>query len=139
MKRLFIILALVILTGGFTISYFLYNKPHVNVSEGKIDLSTTVDTIAQHFQTDPATAGAKYADKIILLSGKFHSASHGGAKNLTIIIKGSNSLANCELDSLHVKNIPSFEINDDISVKGLFVGYDDLLGEIQLKKCLVIQ
>ena len=96
MKKLIIILAIVVITGGFTIGYYMYNKPHVNVSKKKIDFTT-------------------------------------------IIIKGDQSLANCEMDTLYTNKIPSFTAEEEISVKGLFVGYDDLLGELQLKKCLIVK
>jgi len=139
MKKLMIILAFVMITGGFTIGYYMYNKPHVNVSEEKIDITTTIEALASDFQTDHEASIKKYADKIMSLSGKFHSSSSGQSQFMTIVLKGDQTFANCEMDTLYTKNIPGFREGEEITLKGLFVGYDDLLGELQLKKCLVIQ
>lgn len=139
MKKFLIVLAFVMIAGGFTIGYYMYNKPHVNVSKKKIDLITTVDSLVHDFQSDYTTSIEKYGGKIILLSGKFHSMSYQENYFTTIIIKGDQSLANCEMDTSYTNKIPSFTAEDEISVKGLFVGYDDLLGELQLKKCLIVK
>lgn len=139
MKKLTIIIASLVITGGVFVGYYIYNKPHVNVKKEKIDLQVTVDEVANDFLSNREQAIGKYSDKIILLTGKFHtqSLSHNNLK--TIIVKGSESLANCEMDSLYSINIPSLQTGNDIMIKGLFVGYDDLLNELQLKKCLFIE
>ena len=134
-----IILVFVMITGGFTIGYYMYNKPHINVSEEKMDITTSIDALANDFQTDQEASIKKYADKIMSLSGRFHSISLGQSQFATILLKGSHTFANCEMDTLYTKNIPAFKEGEEITLKGLFVGYDDLLGELQLKKCLVIR
>jgi hypothetical protein len=139
MKRIIIIFLFIVIAGGFILGYYMYNKPHVNVSEEKIDLTTSVDALVNDFQTDQELAVRKYADKIVLLSGQFHSSSQQKNHIKTIILSGSHNLANCEMDTLYSDKIPAFSEGDEISLKGLFVGYDDLLGELQLKKCLVIK
>ena len=126
------------IASGFTLGYMMYNKPHVNVSKEKIDLTANVDALVYDFQNDQETAIRKYADKIILLSGKYLSSSQQENHLITMIIEGDQSLANCEMDTLYTKKLPAFSPGDNVSIKGLFVGYDGLLDEIQLKKCLVV-
>ena len=87
---------------------------------------------------DYEKANLKFQDKIILVSGKFSSKSGSENHLITIVLKGENNLANCEMDSLFSNNLPNLQENDEITIKGLFVGYDDLLGELQLKKCFLI-
>jgi len=138
MKRIIFAVFLAILIGGIAIGYYMYNKPHVNVKESKVDITTTVDAILNEFTTDQGTALAMYADKVVLLSGTFGGIANGDGGSVTIIIKGTNGLANCEMDTQYSSNMPSFlAVDDKITVKGLFVGYDDLLGELQFKKCTI--
>ena len=56
----------------------------------------------------------------------------------SIVISGETAIVNCELSNPGTIKVNTQNIGKPISVKGLFVGYDDLLGEIQLKKCTII-
>lgn len=139
MKRLIVIAVLIVLTLGTLVVVYMYNKPHVNVRKEKVDFNVSVDSIVGEFEFDQGKATLKYMDKIIQLSGKFDSKSSANGGLVTLVIKGENSFANCEMDSLYSNKIPLLHSNDNITVKGLFVGYDDLLGELQLKKCLFVK
>jgi len=138
MKRIFTIAALILLLSGTVIGYYLYNKPHISVKDEKVDFIVAVDSLAREFQLNPQKANLKYADKIVLVSGKFDSQSISQNHLTTIVMKGTENLANCEMDSLYLTDPRVIHANDKIKIKGLFVGYDDLLGELQLKKCLLI-
>ncbi len=138
MKKILFPLALAILIGGLAIGYFIYNKPHQNIGKSQVDYMITLDSLAKEFQTDQQIAATKYSDKVIVLHGRFGAMSGINMWPVTILLEEGDYLANCELDSLYSSNIPAFNQGDEISVKGLFVGYDELLGEIQMKKCLLV-
>jgi len=139
MKRLIIFLVLSLSLAGVITAYMMYNKPHVNVSKEAVDIDTTIESIASDFQQNQPEAVKKYSDKIILLSGTYQSLSFSENQIGNLVIYGDQQLANCELDTLFNNKSLSFSVGDSVRVKGLFVGYDDLLGELQLKKCIIIE
>ena len=48
--------------------YKIYNKPHVNVSDAKSDITITADKIIDDFSSDEMKANKSYLDKIIKIS-----------------------------------------------------------------------
>ena len=109
------------------------------VSEEQIDLRTSIDKIVEDFEQNAEEAISHYSNKIILLQGSYRSltTSESGIKNL--VLEGEYQLANCELDLQSNTESTALHTGDVLEVKGLFVGYDDLLGELQLKKCIIIK
>ncbi len=138
MKRLTIITACILLFAAIALGYYMYNKPHINVLKENVDYVVSVDSVVHEFLVDVEKSNLKYHDKIIQITGKFSSQSVSESHLATIVIKGEDRLVNCEMDSLYAKDLPIFQPDDEITIKGLFVGYDDLLEELQLKKCLYI-
>lgn len=138
MKRILFSIATALAIGGLATGYYLYNKPHRNIGKSEVDYMISLDSLAMEFQSNQQTATNKYSGKVIVLQGKFGSMSGKNIMPVTILLQEGGSLANCELDTLYGSDTPAFNQGDELSVKGLFVGYDELLGEIQLKKCLLV-
>lgn len=137
MKKILVIAVIGIIIAGIVIAYYLYNKPHVNVSEEKIDYEMVLDQLLVEFSTDMNAANQKYADKILLLTGILHTDPETGGTGF--VLSGENGVANCELDSQYIETLKNHTAGDQLKVKGIFVGYDDLLGELQLKKCMITE
>jgi hypothetical protein len=123
--------------GGYVV-YSMYNKPHKTISEEDVDFRLTVDEMIGAFDEEEKTAQAKFLDKVIVLEGVLKSFS--GSENAMdiLILEGKNGRANCGFSSVDFQVSESIKPGDKLFVKGLFIGYDDLLGELQLKKCTII-
>ena len=137
MKQTLAIVAIGIIIAGIVLTYYLYNKPHVNVSKQQVDHEVTLDKLLVEFNTDINAANQKYADKILLLTGVLHSDP--GIDKTDFVLSSENGIANCELDSQYNETLRNYKPGDQLRVKGIFVGYDDLLGELQLKKCMITE
>lgn len=84
------------------------------------------DQLAAEFVANKEAANTKYMDKTILVNGKITDVQ------LPIITLGKVA---CTLDSAHMGNASSLAVGSDVKIQGQFVGYNDLLEEIDLSKC----
>jgi len=132
-----VVLILLVLYGLY-VAYSMYNKPHKIISEQDVDYRLTVDEIIEAYTNDETVANAKFIDKVVVLEGTLKSIAASESSLSIVILEGENGLANCEFfnSDLHLSKSPN--PGDKVFIKGLFIGYDDLLGELQLKKCTII-
>ena len=121
------------------IAYLTYNKPHIDVSNRIADYSLTADELYEEFSEDDVIALTKYNDKIIELAGRLQLISKSDKSISNIVLEGDIAVVNCEMDSLYIFQLESSKEGDHIQIRGIFVGFDDLLGELQLKKCIVVK
>ncbi|MFC2125152.1 hypothetical protein ACFLU5_10095 [Bacteroidota bacterium] len=139
MKKILIGIVLVVILSIIMIGYYLYNKPHVDVSSRHADYSFTADELYWEFVEDDVIALNKYSDKIIELTGRLQLISKSDKSISNIVMGGEIAVVNCEMDSLYVLQLESSQEGDQIQIRGIFVGFDDLLGELQLKKCIMVK
>jgi hypothetical protein len=129
-----IFIALLVL---LTISWKMYNKPHRNVMRATEAYQVDAEHIMDEYTGDMAGAHEKYGGEIIVLTGKFSKNVAGKDGRQYIIIQGSNGTVSCEMEEAASLSGGLPEFNTNIKVKGICVGYDDLLGELQMKKCSI--
>jgi hypothetical protein len=93
--------------------------------------------LMKEFLTNEGLATSKYLDKIVIVEGilKQNSSANGFT---VVVLEGQNATVNCEMSLEDSHNIDQLNQGDKLLVKGLFIGYDDLLGELQLKKCTIM-
>lgn len=140
MKKTVLLTFVLLVIGSGIIGYYLFNKPHINVEKGNIDFTLTPDQILSEYMNNNENASRKFNEKIILVRGTYknHSISAYGIPN--ILIEGENVLVSCEMDTLQSdpEKINLYQKNQPLKIKGLLVGMDELLGEIQMKNCLLV-
>lgn len=132
-KKVFIVLAILAL-GALFVVYRIYNKPHKDIAAADVDFELQLSVLIDEFESDSEAAQLKYTDKVIMIEGIFQDFQDGEFAHL-FLSDGELGIANCEL--LKGQNVN--ENSDNIRVKGLFVGYEDLIEPtIQIKKCTVL-
>ena len=112
------------------IVYAVWNKPHKNYSNTKPNITIDSSNFINEFKTNSTLATEKYLNQIILVNG-----------NVTDRLSKSVVLNNgivCTLDSSSLKALEPIQINNDVSIKGRFVGFDDLFEEIRLDHCFIM-
>jgi hypothetical protein len=139
MKRIILILGIIIIFSGILYALYMYNKPHKNVLKQKADFETSADIILGDFLTDPNEANLKYSGKIIIVDGKLTSNIPDNSEINSILLNSEKATLNCMLDSTQVTELHGFDKGDLITIKGIFVGYDDLLEELQFNNCYIIK
>ena len=101
------------------IVYAVWNKPHKNYSNTKPSITIDSSNFINEFKTNSTLATEKYLNQVILVNGNV-------TDRLTKSVVLNNEIV-CTLDSSSLKALGLIQINNEVSIKGRFVGFDDLL------------
>ncbi len=135
MKKYIFIVILIALVLGVVYGFMLYNKPHRDIAAEKPTFNMSADELLTAFSGDEKQALEKFNGQVIAIHGNLGEVTTSNEGIHYAIIKGQDGLLNCELDGDAFGVIQNLDKNTTVTLKGLFVGYDELLGEIQFKKC----
>lgn len=123
----------IIIIGLIFIGYGIYSyiyQSHRDIASEKGIYRVTVQTIFQEFQQNETKANAKYLDKTIEVTGKVTSID----KENKSIVMDDQLYALCS-DSIPI----ALRELSNVKIKGRFIGYDDLLGELKMDQCTIIE
>lgn len=124
-KKYWIILLIIILGAYFGYSYIY--QDHRDIEAEKPEFVVTSDAINKEFQDNSTTAETKYLNKTIEINGA-----------ITEITKTDITLNNtifCNLSEGY--ETTNLKVNDNLTIKGRFIGYDDLLELVKLDQCSI--
>jgi hypothetical protein len=129
MKKIFgkrlVIIFLFLVIGFFAVHYILYGGARdIQAEESAFTLNSS--TITAEFNANSVNATTKYLNKTIEVKGKVTKVEN----DLLIL---DNSII-CKMKNKI--NIPN--VGASINIKGRVVGFDDLMGEINLDECSII-
>ncbi len=124
MRRYWILIAIVIIA---IVGYNYLFKEHRNIESENAQYSLTANQIHSEFRNDPMVSQKKYLNKTIEISG---GISEINETEITI-----DDMVFCQFSG----QIPQQGIllNSKVTVKGRFIGYDDLLEQIKLDQCTI--
>lgn len=128
-------IVLIILAVGAIIAaaavYYVYNKPHRDISKEKVDYELSAGEFAAEFDVDADTAHQKYDTKVVKVTGHIEDVSLTHDNRVQLLLKGGIKAA-LKDSTIGPEN---FRNNDEVTMKCLYTGYDDLFNEITLKDC----
>lgn len=126
------IIALIGIVLIFAVSYgtYLYNKPHKNVLVSKAELITTSSALIDKFDSSKDEVSPKLLGKIIEISGVITDIEESSDTVIVIL----NDKIKCEFN----KNAKEIDVGQEIKIKGVYSGFDDMFEEITLIRCYVI-
>ena len=110
--------------------YFVWNKPHKDYSTMRTDITISSLNFINEFKANSTLATEKYLNQIIFVTGNT-------TDKLTKSVVIDNGIV-CTLDSSSLKALELIQINNNVSIKGRFVGFDDLFEEIRLDHCFIM-
>ena len=110
--------------------YAIWNKPHKNYSNTKPNITIDSSNFINEFKSNSTLATEKYLNQVILVNGNV-------TDRLTKSVVLNNEIV-CTLDSSSLKSLGLIQINNEVSIKGRFVGFDDLFEEIRLDHCFIM-
>ncbi len=126
-KRILIVAVVIVIIGGFFGYNYVMAAPK-NIKKAKADFITTATPFTKEFTTNSKMASEKYKDKVITITGKV-TQLEGNKTGITI-----NETVFCKF-----KESQNLKKGDTITVKGLFIGYEnDLFEVIKLDKCSLV-
>lgn len=128
---------LTVVTTGFVLAYlFYYNKPHRDIEREGFDYELTAGDLYSSFQENETAAHQKFYDRVILVSGDVKQVIDRDDLSI-ILLEGAGGVINCEMNEKYDDLINYVDVGENIQIKCLYVGYNDLLEEIQLKNCKI--
>ena len=122
-KRLFLILILLVVIGGFMVYNYMY-QDHRDIQSETSQLEITAPYLLERFKTDD---GASLLNKTITVTGTVTSIEEG-AVTLNESVYASFS-----------EEIPELRANNKVAIKGRCIGYDELFGIVKLDQCTLIK
>lgn len=126
MRKYWIFIAIVILVSA-VIGYNYVYKDHRNIEGEKAQYSLTAQQIHSEFMDDLDVSQKKYLNKTIEISGL---VSEMNDTEITLEDK-----VFCQFSQQITKK--DIQLNSKITVKGRFIGFDDLLEQIKLDQCII--
>lgn len=114
------------IVGAWAIWYVFY-KPHRDVSAEKPKYELTSQVLSDAFKTD-TTAMSKYVDQALLVEGPVTQVE-GTRVSLGNII--------CSFDSTQTVKISSLKAGDIVKIQGRLTTYNDLMEEITMDNCVI--
>lgn len=126
MKRKLIVLLVLILL-AFAGYKYIY-QDHRDIQKEQPEYVISSNFLVNEFSQNSIEAEKKYFDKIIEITGTITEVNR---YEITL-----NNIISCRFDSI-IKN--SIKVNQKITIKGFFLGYDDLIEQVKLNQCSVIE
>jgi len=114
------------IVGAWAIWYVFY-KPHRDVSAEKPKYELTSQVLSDAFKTD-TSAMSKYVDQALLVEGPVTQVE-GTRVSLGNII--------CSFDSTQTVKISSLKAGDIVKIQGRLTTYNDLMEEITMDNCVI--
>ena len=124
-KTVFIIISIVILSVGIISVYqYIYRSPKKTV-----EIAPDYKGNANEFNYLVTDNLSHWIRKIVQITGKVTQVNEDG-----ILLNGT---IYCQFEDIH--DLQSITENQNIVIKGKLVGFDELLMEIKLNQCIIIQ
>jgi hypothetical protein len=127
-KKIFILFFLVFLALTIYVLNNYFYKEHRNISSELPEYNTTTDQLRTEFTRNIDAFETNYLNKTIVVSGKISEIK----KDYVVL---DNSVL-CQF--MNQIKIP-LELASLIKIKGRFIGYDDLLEEIKIDQCIILE
>jgi hypothetical protein len=120
---------------GALIGYLLYNKPHQNVATASA-VSVTAVALYNSFITDTATAGKRYLQQVIQVSGTIKSITSNQQNQQVLLLQTNTNGAsvNCTMEAAATNTQPGH----NIIVKGICQGLGQADAELGIAADLYI-
>jgi len=124
-RKLIVLLVLIIL--AFADYKYIY-QDHRDIQKEQAEFIVSSSVIFNEFSLNSFEAEKKYFDKIIEITGTITEVNQ---YEFTL-----NNIISCQFDSI-IEN--SIKVNQKVTIKGFFLGYDDLIEQVKLNQCSVIK
>jgi|688.fasta_scaffold610906_2 hypothetical protein len=129
MKKIVLFIAF-LLIGLLTFAYFYLYQDHKDVAATSADFAIRVADLQREFMENDSLATLKYQDKVVELSG-----------TITAVEVVSNSIVIDEkvFAAFEVAVPSETKIQSKVTIKGRFLGYDDLLEEFKIDQVSLVE
>lgn len=124
--RALVVVGVITAIGCFSFNYVMHGGARDLKTEA-VNFTVTSKGISSEFTSNIQISNQKYLEKAVAISGKITSVN-----GKELVLDGTVICDLTKADLMVYKN-------QNVTVKGRVVGYDDLLGELKLDQCLIIK
>ena len=124
MRKKAIILCLII---GAIVAYKYVYKSHRDIATEIASFKISASDLSEEFQINAKDSEAKYLDNTIQISGQISEVD-----GLSITL---DDKVFCQFTE---PQETSYKLNQEVKIKGRFIGYDDLLEQVKIDQCFII-
>lgn len=123
-NKILIFILLVLITGYLVYSYVY--KSHRDIASEKGSFAVSAEVLFNEFKANEQQANLKYLDHTINVYGEISN----------IDLAANSVIIEDKMVAVFKDKIPlSLKVHSDVNIKGRFIGYDDLLGELKMDQC----
>ena len=137
MKKYLIYILLLGLIGA-VFGFYMYNKPHKNIKNSKVDFTMEANQLFAVFEENEQEANTKYLDKIIEVTGTVRSVDAAEKGNISVILESENDMSGviCQLDNLTSPKRTNFSSGEKVTFKGICTG---MLMDVVMVRCVEVE
>lgn len=137
MKKIILLGLLIAVLCGGTFGYYLYNKPHDDMSSKKPDFELSAAELFADYEGDENAANTKYLDKVVQVSGIVQDVKTNDEGITSVTIESGDLMFGviCQLDQFSEHERTTFEIGEQVVFKGLCTGK---LMDVVLVRCIEV-
>jgi hypothetical protein len=119
------IAGLIIVSGLLYGYYGILYKPARDISSEASAFTVPANSLAGEYETNLKTADSKYLNQAVEIKGKIT-----GIRD-SLVILDEKVVCGFDVKPAHAK------LNENITVKGRCIGFDELFGEVKLDQCTI--
>lgn len=130
-----ILAALILLIAGGATGYFMWNKPHTDLTADVADFNTNPTELFEKFNTDEAAANQTYLNKVVELTGTISEKKDVGDQGAVILLEVPGEMfgINCAFEPADVASLESLEVGSNITLRGKVTG---MAFDVNLARCV---
>lgn len=124
-----------IAVGGILAGLYMYNLQDKDLAKVKPDFFMTASELQKAFETDEASAGSKYINRIIEISGEVESVKPGENQTLVVTLKTENPLSAVSCTMQAESMAQEIVAGDQVSLRGQCSGF---LMDVLMNNCTAV-
>lgn len=148
--RIFLYTVAAVIVASLGVAYYLFNKPHRNVTEAEIDFQVSATELVEEYLQSSSTANQKYLaedgqSRILAVTGKVATIETDLNNQRVINLRDDAQKAgvSCTFTTSTDEQVAHVSIGEVITVKGVIrsgAGFDedlDLYEDVIMEKCSI--
>lgn len=136
-KNIIILFSIFVVAGLILGGYYWVNRPNQSMSSAKADLEVDAKAIYDEYVANETLAGAKYNDKVVLVSGMVSSVDKSNGQVAIMLDTGDPiGAVMCQLDAEINQESGELKEGDFVKFKGTCSGF---MTDVQLQRCVLVK
>ena len=133
--KIALFVVLFIAVGGIFAGLYMFNLKHPDTSKAKPDFIITAAALQKDFETNEATASARYINKILEVTGTIVSITRADSSHLNLALNTGNEMSSV-ICTFALSDPSKFKTGDEITLRGECSGF---LMDVLLNNCAIVQ